>query len=100
MNATSPGNGSRRDGARNRGLEMSLQSDTSTHRVLPSEPFRNLDAYIAQGGGRGLEAARAVEPVAVIEELAASGLRGRGGAGFPTGAKWRTIAEYASTILD
>ena len=47
----------------------------------------------AGGRGRGAEgAAEASEPVAVIEVLEASGLRGRGGAGFPTGTKWRTVA--------
>src|SRR6476646_8671352 len=48
----------------------------------------------------GLRSARLVEPDAVIAELEASGLRGRGGAGFPTGTKWRTIQAYASSLLD
>jgi NADH-quinone oxidoreductase subunit F len=47
--------------------------------------------YEAAGGGRGLQAALAAWPVAVIQEVARSGLRGRGGAGFPTGEKWRTV---------
>ncbi len=38
-------------------------------------------------------------PETIIEELAASGLRGRGGAGFPTGEKWRTIKSFASPLL-
>ena len=38
-------------------------------------------------------------PAATIEELEASGLRGRGGAGFPTGTKWRTVAANASPTL-
>ena len=46
----------------------------------------------AAGGGRGLEQARRLGPAATIEELIRSGLRGRGGAGFPTGIKWRTAA--------
>ena len=62
-------------------------------RVLDPEPVRNLDAYRAAGGGRGLEAARKLGPAATIEEITASGLRGRGGAGFPTGRKWATVAE-------
>src|SRR3954447_8500695 len=63
------------------------------HRVLYPHPIADLDEYVRAGGGSGLEAAREVEPVAVIDELTASGLRGRGGAGFPTGVKWRTVLE-------
>jgi NADH-quinone oxidoreductase subunit F len=47
--------------------------------------------YAARGGGRGLEVALGAEPDAVIDEVARSGLRGRGGAGFPTGEKWRSV---------
>ena len=68
-------------------------------RILPTSPFRSLDEYRNAGGGKGLDAARAVEPSVIIDELAASGLRGRGGAGFPTGVKWRTVADYASEFL-
>jgi len=52
--------------------------------------------YRAQGGFRGLERALALGPAAVVEEVVASGLRGRGGAGFPTGIKWRTTAQAAA----
>jgi NADH-quinone oxidoreductase subunit F len=61
-------------------------------RVLDPEPVRNFEAYRSAGGGRGLEAARKLGPAATIEEVEASGLRGRGGAGFPTGRKWATVA--------
>jgi NADH:ubiquinone oxidoreductase subunit F (NADH-binding) len=47
--------------------------------------------YVESGGGRGLEVALGAPPDAVIEEVTKSGLRGRGGAGFPTGEKWRSI---------
>jgi NADH:ubiquinone oxidoreductase subunit F (NADH-binding) len=57
---------------------------TIVHRVLPPEPVASLDEHVRRRGGRGLQNARAVEPEAVIDELEASGLRGRGGAGFPT----------------
>ncbi|HEX8803747.1 MAG TPA: NADH-ubiquinone oxidoreductase-F iron-sulfur binding region domain-containing protein [Acidimicrobiales bacterium] len=68
-------------------------------RVLPAQPYGSLRAYLDDGGGRGLEAARRVEPEAVIGELEASGLRGRGGAGFPTGVKWRTVVANRSPLL-
>ncbi|HLJ07590.1 MAG TPA: NADH-ubiquinone oxidoreductase-F iron-sulfur binding region domain-containing protein, partial [Acidimicrobiia bacterium] len=60
-------------------------------RVLDPEPVPTLDAYIAAGGGKGLDAARKLGPAATIEEITASGLRGRGGAGFPTGRKWAAV---------
>ncbi|NYT02251.1 MAG: NADH-quinone oxidoreductase subunit NuoF [Methanosarcinales archaeon] len=44
--------------------------------------------YLARGGYRGLEKALALSSPGVIQEVKASGLRGRGGAGFPTGVKW------------
>ena len=53
----------------------------------------SLADYCAHGGMEGLEKARALGPVATIETVLASGLRGRGGAGFPTGIKWKTTAE-------
>lgn len=72
---------------------------TIVHRVLYPHAVTDLDDYRARGGGQGLEAARAVEAEALIAELEASGLRGRGGAGFPTGTKWRTVAENRSAVL-
>jgi formate dehydrogenase iron-sulfur subunit len=53
----------------------------------------SLDEYRAYGGLKGLERAIAMGPAATVEEVLTSGLRGRGGAGFPTGVKWRTVAE-------
>jgi NADH:ubiquinone oxidoreductase subunit F (NADH-binding) len=47
--------------------------------------------YVAAGGGRGLERALSLPPEQVIEEISLSGLRGRGGAGFPTGTKWLAV---------
>jgi NADH-quinone oxidoreductase subunit F len=69
---------------------------TTVHRVLFPHPLATLDEYLQAGGGEGLEAARKVGPDSLIAEIEASGLRGRGGAGFPTGTKWRTVAENRS----
>jgi NADH-quinone oxidoreductase subunit F len=48
----------------------------------------NINHYIARDGYSGLVKALGMKPEAVIEEIKKSGLRGRGGAGFPTGLKW------------
>ena len=47
--------------------------------------------YAAHGGFAGLKRALEMAPTAVVEEVKGSGLRGRGGAGFPTGIKWSTV---------
>jgi formate dehydrogenase iron-sulfur subunit len=54
---------------------------------------QSLQDYRAQGGCRGLERALSLGPAGIIEEITKSGLRGRGGAGFPTGIKWKTTAD-------
>ncbi|KTS37966.1 formate dehydrogenase [Methylobacterium indicum] len=51
----------------------------------------SVESYRAHGGYRGLEAALAAGPAGIVEAVKASGLRGRGGAGFPTGIKWNTV---------
>src|SRR5919106_1199258 len=62
--------------------------------VLPlGGPVPSVDAYVEGGGARGLASALGRSPEEVIEEVRRSGLRGRGGAGFPTGMKWRTVRE-------
>ena len=60
--------------------------------LLPERPVENLDEFLVAGGGEGLAAARKLGPQAVVDEIVASGLRGRGGAGFPAGVKWRSVA--------
>ncbi|MBO9575117.1 MAG: formate dehydrogenase [Sphingobium sp.] len=52
----------------------------------------NLADYEATGGWKGLNRARTIGPEATVQEVLDSGLRGRGGAGFPTGIKWKTVA--------
>jgi formate dehydrogenase iron-sulfur subunit len=51
----------------------------------------SVEAYRATGGYAGLERALAMTGEAIVEEVKQSGLRGRGGAGFPTGIKWNTV---------
>ena len=53
----------------------------------------SLDDYRAHGGLKGMARAIEIGPAATIEQVTQSGLRGRGGAGFPTGIKWKTAAE-------
>jgi len=54
---------------------------------------RSLEDYQAHGGYQGLKKAIEIGPAATVEEVVNSGLRGRGGAGFPTGIKWRTVLQ-------
>jgi formate dehydrogenase iron-sulfur subunit len=51
----------------------------------------SLSDYVSHGGYRGLERALKLTPQAIVDEVTNSGLRGRGGAGFPTGIKWKTV---------
>jgi formate dehydrogenase iron-sulfur subunit len=59
-------------------------------RVGITDP-RSLADYEAHGGWRGLRAALAMQGAEIVEQVTASGLRGRGGAAFPAGIKWRTV---------
>src|SRR5438552_217341 len=54
-----------------------------------------VDGYRQGGGYAALAKALAMDPGAVIDLVKASGLRGRGGAGFPTGAKWSFVPKQA-----
>ena len=56
----------------------------------------SLEDYRATGGYAGLTRALSLTPVAIVDEVTKSGLRGRGGAGFPTGIKWKTVLEAKS----
>jgi NADH-quinone oxidoreductase subunit F len=67
--------------------------DPNVGTILSDEPVASVEDYLARGGGRGIAAARELAPEDVIERVRRSGLRGRGGAGFPTGIKWSTVRE-------
>ncbi len=54
---------------------------------------RSIDDYRAHGGYRGLQRALTLGSDAILADVTVSGLRGRGGAGFPTGVKWKTVAQ-------
>jgi len=69
---------------------LASQQRLTFARVGRIDPL-DLDAYIAAGGYRGLRRALELGPAAMVEEVVESGLRGRGGAAFPTGIKWKTV---------
>jgi len=63
---------------------------------------QSLDDYRAHGGGKGLAKALSLGPEAVVEEVVQSGLRGRGGAGFPpasSGGRWRRPRARKNTLF-
>jgi len=57
----------------------------------------SLEEYVASGGYGGLSRALKIGPEKVIDEIQRSGLKGRGGAGFPTGLKWKFTRQQAAT---
>ena len=61
-------------------------------RVGVTDPA-SLGDYLAHGGFRGLRRALELAPAAIVKEVTDSGLRGRGGAAFPTGIKWKTVLD-------
>jgi formate dehydrogenase iron-sulfur subunit len=60
-----------------------------------SDPL-SIDDYRSLGGFDGLENALALQPQAIVDAVKESGLRGRGGAAFPTGIKWQTVLDTPS----
>jgi len=58
----------------------------------------NIDEYIARGGYQAVVKAFSMQPADIIEEIIKSGLRGRGGGGFPTGLKWKACRQAPGAI--
>ncbi len=71
---------------------MTRQTRLTFARCGITDPI-SLDDYRAHDGYKGLERALAMKPIEIVDEVSKSGLRGRGGAGFPTGIKWKTVHD-------
>jgi formate dehydrogenase iron-sulfur subunit len=74
---------------------LARQERLTFARVGITDPL-SLDDYAAHGGWAGLRRALTMEPATLVDEVTQSGLRGRGGAAFPTGIKWKTVLATAA----
>lgn len=74
---------------------LAKQRRVTMRRVGVIDPLSLAD-YQAHGGGKGLALARTMAPADIVRVVTDSGLRGRGGAAFPTGIKWKTVLDTAA----
>ncbi len=75
---------------------LAKQERLTFARVGVVDPM-SIEDYRAHGGYKGLARALAMDGAAIVDEVTRSGLRGRGGAAFPTGIKWKTVHDTAAT---
>src|SRR3569833_244192 len=77
---------------------LKSQQRLTFQRVGVIDPVSVQD-YVANGGYQGLRAALAMKQAAVVQAVLDSGLRGRGGAAFPAGIKWKTVLDLVVVLL-
>lgn len=89
-----PGEGARLGGPWRQRERLTMR----THWLIPETPFDSYLDYLEQTGPSAVLEARTRGPDGVLSELERSGLRGRGGAGFPTAQKWRAIRDHQCSV--
>jgi NADH:ubiquinone oxidoreductase subunit F (NADH-binding) len=67
---------------------------TTDHWLIPETPYESYEQYLEQTGENAVAKAYRMSPDDVLEEVQRAGLRGRGGAGFPAGIKWKTLKNH------
>jgi len=72
----------------------SRKRKSSPHFLIPEHPYVSYEDYLAKWGALSATSGSPNFAQTAVAELEASGLRGRGGAGFPTGRKWRTLRDH------
>ena len=66
--------------------------------LLPTKAFSSYEEYFKEIGSNAISLAKNMKPLEIIKEIGRAGLRGRGGAGFPTATKWRSIFSHPCKV--